>query len=128
MWADTDFEDDEDGVHANETVTLASGEAVTIAHGAVLQQVKAPTTGGSVLGHLARQIPFYILEGIVRPTEVREMLDILQSPSVPYDMDPDTVDGMSTFEIFLQKMDENGGRPASATSETSRREKAARNH
>eukprot|EP00949_MAST-11_sp_MAST-11-sp1_P002617 g2617.t1 len=88
---------------------LASGEAVTIAHGAVLQQVKAPTTGGSALDHLARQIPFYILEGIVRPTEVREMLDILQSPSVPYDMDPDTVDGMSTFEIFLQKMDGEWG-------------------
>lgn len=46
---------------------------------------------------------FSVLPGVVTGDEVRALLKLLNGTSLPFDADPDTVDGMATHEIFVEE-------------------------
>ena len=48
---------------------------------------------------------FAVLRGIVRPCEVSRILQLVNSSAHAFDTDPDTVDGFSTHEIFVEHGD-----------------------
>ena len=50
----------------------------------------------------ASSATFYVLPSIVAPDEVRSILNIVSNQGLEFDTDPDSVDGMSTHELYLE--------------------------
>ena len=68
--------------------------------------VRLKTASGSVAQPGEGAAPsFAVLEGVVPRAAVQDMLGLLEGYEEPLDADPDSVDGMPTYEIFLESTD-----------------------
>ncbi len=75
-----------------------------------------PYTVGSIQqdGNTSERSKFYVLPKIVTPKEVEDLLGILRSTEneIPLDTDMDSVDGMSSLEIFVDNDELRAGKPS----------------
>mmetsp|Transcript_62315 Transcript_62315/g.140933 ORF Transcript_62315/g.140933 Transcript_62315/m.140933 type:complete len:265 (-) Transcript_62315:1256-2050(-) len=56
---------------------------------------------------------FAVLPGVVPRSTIDQMLALLESPAAgAFDRDPDTVDGMPTYEMFIDSFDLSNGKPS----------------
>jgi hypothetical protein len=84
----------------NETVKLSSAEQVVA------------TGEFTWADHMNTTSQLDVLPGVVQPSEVDAILELIYSHNqnsdeeTTFDTDPDTVDGMSTHEIFVRRPDE----------------------
>ena len=82
--------------------TQSPKQTQDVAYGSILQTGTEDTT--NTRSH------FSVLKGIVKAQEARSILGLLEE--IPLDEDPDTVDGMSTQEIFVDNLELRKGNPA----------------
>ena len=106
---------------ANETVRLPGyATPLEVAHGSIVQSAASAGGGGGgaqlteqasagagakFYGGGGREARFSVIKGIVSRAEIRGMLKILTRVEAQFDTDPDSVDGMPTFEIYTEKPD-----------------------
>ena len=97
---------------SNETVTLAGlAKPLEVARGKIWQSAatagkKAGAPDGTAKlysGGGGREARFSVIKSIASEPEIRGMLEILRRVEQQFDTDPDSVDGMPTFEIYTEK-------------------------
>ena len=97
---------------SNETVTLPGlAKPLEVARGKIWQSAatagkKAGAPDGTAKlysGGGGREARFSVIKSIASEPEIRGMLEILRRVEQQFDTDPDSVDGMPTFEIYTEK-------------------------
>ena len=83
-----------------------------VAHGSILQssaadsfELHAADGQAAFYGGGGREAKFSVLKSIVNKSEIQGMLKLLRRLESQFDTDPDSVDGMPTFEIYTEKPD-----------------------
>jgi len=91
----------------NATVNLPGAPRQSVAHGAIAQP-----------GNTGDLTTFSVLPQVVPSATVSAVLELMRSvPLAALDADPDTVDGMPTYEMFMETHDlghKKGGKPLDA--------------
>lgn len=82
----------------NHTITLSNRVPLEVAEGAIKR------SADSVDKKRARESRFAVLKGVVERSTVEAVLALVDSNgAAAFDEDPDTVDGMATYEMFINQ-------------------------